>query len=78
MGRAKQVTMTTISQPDILPLPVPLPSLPEQQAIVDAHDALQDRISEEEAEVAKLRTLKHGLMDDLLTGRVRVSMGRVE
>ena len=26
----------------------------------------------EELELDKLRTLKHGLMDDLLTGRVRV------
>ena len=27
----------------------------------------------EDTELAKLRTLKHGLMDDLLTGRVRVT-----
>jgi hypothetical protein len=34
-----------------------------------AHDA---RIRAEEAELAKLRRVKRGLMDDLLTGRVRV------
>ena len=30
------------------------------------------------AEVDKLRTLKQGLMDDLLTGRVRVTNGEAE
>jgi hypothetical protein len=34
-----------------------------------AHDA---RIRAEEAELARLRQVKRGLMDDLLTGRVRV------
>jgi type I restriction enzyme S subunit len=31
------------------------------------------RIQGEQREVAKLRLLKQGLMDDLLTGRVRVT-----
>jgi len=48
------------------------PSIEEQYrivAVLDAHDA---RIRAEEAELAKLRQVKRGLMDDLLTGRVRV------
>ena len=52
---------------------VALPKLDEQNriaAILDAHDA---RIRAEAAELAKLRQVKHGLMDDLLTGRVRVT-----
>jgi type I restriction enzyme S subunit len=49
-----------------------LPPTPEQERIVvvlDAHDA---RIRAEEAYRDKLKQLKKGLMDDLLTGRVRV------
>lgn len=54
-------------------LQIVLPPLKEQlliAGIVDAHDA---RFRAEEAELAKLRQLKRGLMHDLLTGRVRVS-----
>jgi type I restriction enzyme S subunit len=40
-------------------------------AVLDAHDA---RIRAEEAELAKLRQVKRGLMDDLLTGKVRVKL----
>jgi type I restriction enzyme S subunit len=39
-------------------------------AILDTHD---ERIRQAQVEATKLRTLKHGLMDDLLTGRVRVT-----
>ncbi|MFO0609385.1 MAG: hypothetical protein U0324_39840, partial [Polyangiales bacterium] len=49
-------------------------SLAEQQhivAILDAHDA---RIRAEQAERDKLVALKRGLLDDLLTGRVRVPL----
>lgn len=49
-----------------------LPPLTEQTriaAILDAHDA---RLRAEEAAVAKLRQVKRGLMEDLLTGKVRV------
>ena len=35
---------------------------------------LESRLRLEHSSVEKLRTLKHGLMDDLLTGRVRVSV----
>jgi type I restriction enzyme S subunit len=48
------------------------PSIHEQRriaAVLDAHDA---RIRAEEAVLAKRRQVKRGLMDDLLTGRVRV------
>jgi type I restriction enzyme S subunit len=51
---------------------VTLPAMQEQDriaALLDVHDA---RIRAEEAELAKLRQVKRGLMDDLLTGRVRV------
>lgn len=55
-------------------LHVSLPVMTEQvhlASILDDHDAL---IRQEQVNAEKLRTLKHGLMDDLLTGGVRVSV----
>jgi len=52
---------------------LPLPQLAEQQRLVDAVGHQSRRIEVEEAELAKLRDLKSGLMNDLLTGRVRVT-----
>ena len=36
-------------------------------------NAIENAIAEEEQKLEKLRVLKQGLMDDLLTGRVRVT-----
>lgn len=44
----------------------------EQKAIIEALDAHDTRIASEEAHLNKLRQVKQALMDDLLTGRVRV------
>ncbi|MEY3255059.1 MAG: hypothetical protein RLZZ29_190, partial [Cyanobacteriota bacterium] len=72
MSRAKQVTMTTISQPDIAPLMVALPSKNEQENIVKILDTHEIRICKEEAYLNKLKLQKQGLMQDLLTGKIRV------
>jgi type I restriction enzyme S subunit len=64
--------LNTINGTMLKNLPVPVPGGQEQgrvAAILDAHDV---RIRTEETELAKLRQVKRGLMDDLLTGRVRV------
>jgi type I restriction enzyme S subunit len=45
----------------------------EQRAIIDRIEAAQKRITLETNELVKLAQLKTGLMDDLLTGRVRVT-----
>ena len=68
LGSVQQV----INLRDLRNLLVPLPPQVEQDriiAILDAHDA---RLRAEETAVAKLRQVKAGLMEDLLTGRVRV------
>jgi len=49
-------------------LKILLPSTEEQDAIVAALDAHDARIRTGEAELAKLRQVKRGLMDDLLAG----------
>lgn len=54
---------------------LPLPDIPieEQKAIVSRVEEIQNRISWETEQLGKLLMLKSGLMDDLLTGRVRVT-----
>ncbi len=51
---------------------ISLPSMAEQERISDLLDHLDKRSGLEEMTLDKLRLLKQGLMDDLLTGRVRV------
>nr|WP_315198991.1 restriction endonuclease subunit S [uncultured Aquabacterium sp.] len=62
-----------ISQRQIANLVVALPSFSEQQAIEARLEAANLRISSEAQTEEKLRRAKSGLMDDLLTGRVRVT-----
>jgi len=70
----RQVAVSGVSGADISAFPVPCPSLGEQDGIVARHRTLCSRLGEEKTELDKVHTLKHGLMDDLLTGRVRVSV----
>lgn len=49
-------------------------SLKEQVRIADTLLQAEERISRERGSLRKLTATKHGLMDDLLTGRVRVSI----
>jgi type I restriction enzyme S subunit len=66
------INQASFTQGDFLSIPIAVPKPPEQDriaAMLDAHDA---RIRAEEATLGKLRQVKRGLMDDLLTGRVRV------
>jgi len=54
-------------------LPIPDMPLIEQRAIVERIASSQARIDVEASTLHKLAQLKSGLMDDLLTGRVRVT-----
>ncbi|MBC3494439.1 restriction endonuclease subunit S [Pseudomonas sp. SWRI100] len=58
---------------DIRLLAVPVPPLTEQVKIVDQYQAAVERLSAEESTLVKLRYSKVGLMNDLLTGYVRVT-----
>ncbi len=53
---------------------LPVPPLQEQHEIESVLADLDRRLAGEHRDAIKLRTLKHGLMDDLLTGRVRVAV----
>ncbi|UHD15737.1 restriction endonuclease subunit S [Thiocapsa bogorovii] len=61
-----------LNLPAVGRLRVALPATSEQVSIAGILDDHDVRIRQERVNVEKLRTLKQGLMDDLLTGRVRV------
>ena len=67
---------TTRAEISIAPLRkivIAFPHIAEQKAIETSLDAADTRLLREMQELDKLRAYKLGLMDDLLTGRVRVS-----
>lgn len=65
-------SMKNIGQETIRALQVKLPPKPEQVAIANRLRAFDERADRERASVAKAHALKAGLMEDLLTGSVRV------
>lgn len=65
-------SMVKISGRTVSNLVVAIPPRPEQEAICDRVAAGAARIAAEAEKVALLRSLKAGLMEDLLTGRIRV------
>ena len=73
MANAKQVTMTTISQDGIASLDCPQPPLAEQIEAVRRMEAIDTSLNCELVAAKKLKDTKVALMDDLLTGRVRVT-----
>lgn len=76
---SKQSTnLASINSTQLKAYPVPCPSLPEQKRIAAAIRAHDARIRAEEAYLNKLEFLKKGLMQDLLTGRVRVAVSERE
>lgn len=65
-------SQTNISQRIVKGLLLPYPPLDEQERIVSVLEEHSNRIASEDAYSEKLQCLKTGLMQDLLTGRVRV------
>ena len=53
---------------------IPLPPLPEQERIAQTLSQIDKVIESEQKYKQKLESLKRGLMEDLLTGRVRVNL----
>lgn len=73
MIAGKQTTnLASINKTAVSQLPVAVPPKREQEAITLVLRCLQARTEAETASLGKLRLVKSGLMDDLLTGRVRL------
>jgi type I restriction enzyme S subunit len=72
VSHAKTATMTTIDQSVLSKCPVLLPTKAEQDAIAEALSAMDAEVALLEAQLAKYRQIKQGLMQNLLTGRIRL------
>jgi type I restriction enzyme S subunit len=62
-----------MTQTIIYSLLIPLPPLPEQQRIASILSQIDQTIEKEQQYKEKLQKIKQGLMEDLLTGKVRVN-----
>ena len=51
-----------------------IPSKEEQQKIIDSYVAINSKLSSKITKLSKLKDMKKGLMQDLLTGKVRVKV----
>jgi type I restriction enzyme S subunit len=71
---ANSSNQTSINQSDLHDLPIPVPPLEEQRRIMGAVRAIDDRRRREESALAKLRLIRSGLSQDLLSGRVGVRL----
>jgi type I restriction enzyme S subunit len=67
-------TMKNITKPDFLSILIPKPSKQEQERISKTLKAISNQENQDLLELQKLQSLKTGLMQDLLTGKVRVKI----
>jgi type I restriction enzyme S subunit len=65
----KEISMSTFTN-----ISVPLPSLSEQQKIAEILSTVDKKLELERNEKTKLERIKRGLMDLLLTGKIRVKV----
>lgn len=77
-GFLRKVTEAThgtkkLDMENLVGFPIGLPSLQEQAAITARLEAVSDKYATETEYLSQLSEMKTGLMDDLLTGRVRVT-----
>ncbi|WP_328921926.1 restriction endonuclease subunit S [Streptomyces griseoaurantiacus] len=74
-ARAKSaISQASINGDDVRNCPFPKLDVPGQLAFLERLNAVDDQRLAEEVELAKLRQLKQGLVDDLLSGRVAVPL----
>src|SRR5690606_36622052 len=59
-------------------LPVPVPSLGEQEQIVTVLNSIDTKITIEKQKVIHLQNMKKGLIQDLLPGKIRVKVDEQE
>jgi len=74
MDLVASTTQMAISMTRLRTLNLIKPPLEEQERIVKIFEIVDKKINSEESHLAKLLKIKAGLMQDLLTGRVRVGM----
>jgi type I restriction enzyme S subunit len=63
----------SLNRENIKSILMPLPPLPEQKRIASVLSQIDETIEKEQKYKEKLERIKQGLMEDLLTGKIRVS-----
>jgi len=71
---SSQTTIKTIQAPRLKSIKIQLPPLQEQQRISEILSTVDKKLEIERSEKAKLERIKQGLMDLLLTGKIRVKV----
>ena len=71
---AQGMTRYNLSKKYFLKLEIPIPTLSEQQKIIEILSTVDAKIEKEEIKKKKLEDLKKGLMQQLLTGKKRVKV----
>jgi len=69
-----QTSISHLTQEKLKTLPLIRPKVPEQERIIKIFDNQDELASQEDAMLKKLQLLKQGLMQDLLSGQVRVKV----
>ena len=67
-----------LSLKQIQDIVIPIPSIEEQQQIVSILSSFEKKIEVEQLSLIQLQNLKKGLMQSLLTGKVRVKVDEAE
>jgi type I restriction enzyme S subunit len=67
-------TRPKLTQEDMRKIPLPLPPIQEQQRIAEILTTIDRKLEIERKEKARLERIKQGLMDLLLTGKIRVKV----
>ncbi len=69
----KTTTLTSIDQEIISQIPILIPPIPEQEKIIEILSARKDLVDLQRNILLKLRLIKKGLMQKLLTGQIQVN-----
>jgi len=73
-ARTKGSTFNEITLGTLRKVPIPYPErFKEQQRIAEKLDKILEKLEQERAYLTELKNLKRGLMQDLLTGKIRVN-----
>ncbi|SFE02580.1 type I restriction enzyme, S subunit [Lentibacillus persicus] len=67
-----------VNRKDLDPFLIPVPPLDEQKKIIDIIGNVEERLKNENLKQDKLKEIKQGLMQQLLTGKVRVPIDNEE
>jgi type I restriction enzyme S subunit len=76
LGHTKYTTQGGIYLKELNQLKIPIPSLSEQQKIVEILLSIDEKLILEQKRKEKFETIKKGLMNDLLTGQKRIKIAR--